>query len=78
MFQKLTILINQWRKNRTIIRNYKRLESEGKVEGFDDESNSCWIDTLTTYKGNVVINRDWLSRDGDHLNVEDVTEAYEE
>jgi hypothetical protein len=55
---------------------YEKLKSKNLVEGFDDERNLTWVDNIVEDSEGCVINRDWLTRDGDHVDVEDVTLEY--
>jgi hypothetical protein len=63
--------------NEMIKKNFEFKEKKKETQGYDGERNKTWIDTLM--KERVYwVNRDWLTRDGEHVEEEDVTEEYQD
>jgi hypothetical protein len=64
--------------NKMVKKNFDFAESKKEVTGYDGERNKTWVDTLMDDKGVYWVTRDWLTRDGDHVESEDVTDEYED
>jgi hypothetical protein len=64
--------------NLMVKKNFDFAESKKEITGYDGERNKTWIDNLMLEQGVYWVNRDWLTRDGDHVESEDVTEEYED
>jgi hypothetical protein len=69
-------ILSQIKHNRKVEHKYYVNKRKGYSEGFDGERNQSWIDTLDLYQGELYIDRNWYSRDGEHLDVDDVTDLY--